>query len=118
MGQNRRVIYCWCSTIRNVNIAVKSPLLWLLTKMLAELQEKGLLTVLAIDTESDGDVWERTKRDMPHRWIVGHDDNNVITESALYDLPAMPVLYLLDADKTVILKDVAPDAILRELARL
>lgn len=87
-------------------------------EMLAELQEKGLLTVLAIDTESDGDVWERTRRDMPQHWIVGHDDNNVITESALYDLPAMPVLYLLDADKTVILKDVAPDAILRELARL
>ncbi|MCD8235513.1 MAG: DUF5106 domain-containing protein, partial [Prevotellaceae bacterium] len=84
-------------------------------EILIELQEKKCLTVLAIDTESDSETWERTKHNMPCRWIVGHDSKHSINERMLYDLPAMPVLYLLDADKTVILKDAAPNAVLQEL---
>lgn len=86
-------------------------------EMLIELQEKKCLTVLAIDTESDSEVWEHTKRDMPYGWIVGYDSKHSINERMLYDLPAMPVLYLLDADKTVILKDAAPNAVLQRLSQ-
>lgn len=86
-------------------------------EMLIELQEKKCLTVLAIDTESDAEVWERTKHDMPCGWFVGHDSKHSINERMLYDLPAMPVLYLLDANKTVILKDAAPNTVLQKLSQ-
>ena len=83
--------------------------------VLDELQGEGRLTVLAIDTESNREVWERTKDKMPQHWIVGHDAKGAINDRGLYSLPAMPVLYLLDADKTVILKDATPEAVEREV---
>ena len=67
----------------------------------------GRLTVLAVYAEGKRDVWERTKAAMPRNWLVGYDTAGILDHD-LYDLPAMPTLYLLDADKTVILKD--PDA--------
>lgn len=67
----------------------------------------GRLTVLAVYAEGKRDVWERTKAAMPRNWLVCYDTAGILDHD-LYDLPAMPTLYLLDADKTVILKD--PDA--------
>lgn len=83
--------------------------------VLDEMQAEGRLTVLAIDTESNREVWERTKGKMPQHWIVGHDAKGAINGRSLYSLPAMPVLYLLDADKTVILKDATSEAAEREV---
>ncbi|MDE6368512.1 MAG: DUF5106 domain-containing protein [Muribaculaceae bacterium] len=65
------------------------------------------LTVLAIYAEGKKDVWENTKHAMPPAWTVGYDMSDIL-DNELYDLPAMPTLYLLDSDKRVILKD--PDA--------
>lgn len=62
------------------------------------------VTVLAVYTEGDVDVWKKSLRDMPEGWIVVHD-NMLVKEKALYDLKAMPSIYLLDGHKKVILKD-------------
>ena len=64
----------------------------------------GVLTVLAIYTEGKKELWERTCHNMPANWNVGYDLSNIL-ENELYDLPAMPILYLLDSDKRVLLKD-------------
>lgn len=64
----------------------------------------GRLTVLAIYAEGKRDVWEKTKGELPANWVVGYDLTGII-DKELYDLPAMPTLYLLDSDKRVILKD-------------
>ena len=66
--------------------------------------DEGKLGVLAIYTEGNRDVWEKTKAEMPRNWTVGYDLTDILDEE-LYDLPAMPTLYLLDSDKRVILKD-------------
>ncbi len=39
------------------------------------------------------------------RWINGYDKELTVLERELYDLKAMPTLYLLDKDKKVLLKD-------------
>ena len=67
----------------------------------------GEMTVLAVYTEGNRKLWDKTKSDMPAEWIVAIDDSG-ITENEIYHLPAMPVLYLLDADKKVIRKDFLP----------
>ncbi len=41
---------------------------------------------------------------MPSEWTVGYDDSN-IAENGLYNLPSMPILYLLGKDKKVLLKE-------------
>lgn len=64
----------------------------------------GRLKVLAIYAEGKRDVWEKDKDSMPANWQVGYDLTGIL-DSELYDLPAMPTLYLLDSDKRVILKD-------------
>lgn len=62
------------------------------------------LAVLAVYTEGDRKLWDETKMSMPQEWIVAIDDSSIV-ERELYSLPAMPVIYLLDAGKRVILKD-------------
>lgn len=64
----------------------------------------GTLTVLAIYTEGKRGVWDRTKAAMPANWEVGYDMSGIL-DNGLYDLPAMPIIYILDSSRRVILKD-------------
>lgn len=68
------------------------------------LQKKEGLTILAVYAEDDQSLWDDTKSTLPKEWQVGMDADN-ITGNGLYAFPAMPVIYLLDADKKVLLKD-------------
>ena len=49
-------------------------------------------------------MWRDRLDEIPDDWTVG-TDRELIKTQALYDLKAMPTLYLLDADKRVLLKD-------------
>lgn len=71
---------------------------------LTEAVRQKKLTVLAIYTEGDEQVWRNALNELPPGWMVG-TDRNAIKDKALYDLKAMPSLYLLDAQKRVLVKD-------------
>jgi len=77
---------------------------------LAEAVRAGKLSVLAVYTEGNDAAWRKALPDMPEGWMVGTDCEAVKT-GALYDLKAMPSLYLLDGKKTVLLKDAAYEKI-------
>lgn len=72
---------------------------------LAEATAKGEITLLAVYVEEDEDVWRNTLNELPENWLAVTDRGSIHTD-ALYDLKAMPSLYLLDASKKVLLKDV------------
>lgn len=80
--------------------------------LLAEAVKAEKLTVLAVYTEGNQEVWKRTLSDLPQGWTVG-SDHETVKQGALYDLKAMPSLYLMDGTKRVLLKD-APYAKIRE----
>ena len=82
---------------------------------LAEAVQTGKLSVLAVYTEGNDEAWRKALPDMPKGWTVGTDHEAVKT-GALYDLKAMPSLYLLDGSKTVLLKDAAYEKIRTTLA--
>ncbi len=82
---------------------------------LAEAVRTGKLSVLAVYTEGNDAAWRKALPDMPEGWMVGTDREAVKT-GALYDLKAMPSLYLLDGSKTVLLKDAAYEKIRTTLA--
>lgn len=82
---------------------------------LAEAVRAGKLSVLAVYTEGNDAAWRKALPDMPEGWTVGADREAVKT-GALYDLKAMPSLYLLDGKKTVLLKDAAYEKIRATLA--
>ena len=74
----------------------------------------GRLSVLAIYTEGDEDVWLRTLPEIPKIWTAGNDRMG-IKDGALYDLKAMPSIYLLDSHKRVVLKDASFKQVLNKL---
>lgn len=83
---------------------------------LAGAVKAGRVTVLAVYTEGNQKAWRKGLADMPEGWIIGTDRQKV-KEEALYDLKAMPSLYLLDGQKRVLLKD-APLGQIREVLGL
>ncbi len=75
--------------------------------IITSLTDSGDLYVLAVYTEGDRALWEKTKEDMPQTWHVAYDLSGIV-EHDLYSLPAMPVIYLLGSNKEVLLKDPTP----------
>ena len=73
--------------------------------MLNEMQELGRVRVIAMYPDSDLEAWHRYHGQMPRRWIVSYDDGCFLDNNDLYNLSAIPSLYLLDAHKRVIIKD-------------
>lgn len=66
---------------------------------------EGKLMVLAIYTENEQSAWDKVPGMFPPLWMVGNDHGE-IKEKLLYDLKALPTVYLLNPNKEVILKDV------------
>lgn len=83
---------------------------------LAAAIKAGTLDVLAIYTEGDEKIWRDALPQMPHEWMTGNDRSQ-IKDKSLYDLKAMPAIYLLDKQKRVMLKDATYDKVKSTLTR-
>lgn len=70
-----------------------------------ELMERGKLKVLVIYPDEDLAAWREHISDYPQLWINAYDKDMVLTREELYDLRAIPSLYLLDKSKKVMAKD-------------
>ena len=70
-----------------------------------QLLEQKRLTVLSIYPDEELDEWRKHLNEFPKEWVNGYDKTFAIKEQQLYDLKAIPTLYLLNKDKTVLLKD-------------
>lgn len=75
----------------------------------------GSLSILAVYADADRAAWDSTAPHLPAQWQVGFDFRGDIQHHGLYGLPAMPVFYLLDAHKTVLLKDASLPEIIAHL---
>lgn len=69
---------------------------------------EGRLKVLNIYIDEDLDAWRSYMPIYPDKWYNGFDPDFVIRNETLYNVRAIPSLYLLDSEKTVLLKD-APE---------
>lgn len=72
---------------------------------------RTMLTILTVYPDSGLEEWKSHVKDLPQNWLNSYDDGMTITKKKLYDLKAIPTLYLLDKDKKVILKDTSVEAI-------
>ncbi|MFI3265153.1 MAG: DUF5106 domain-containing protein [Rikenellaceae bacterium] len=70
---------------------------------LTEMVRTGKLTILAIYTEKDMEIWRNAS--YPSIILNTADTQGEISKNRLYDLKALPTLYLLDSNKTILLKD-------------
>ena len=88
-----------CAMCRDIREAITS------SPMLSEMIERGRLQVLAIYPDEDLTEWKAYQEQIPASWINAYDRGCVIREKSLYDLHAIPALYLLDRGKRVLVKD-------------
>ena len=68
----------------------------------------GRLAVVNVYIDGDIQAWKDYQSFYPREWFNGYDPSGLIREDLLYHVRAIPSLYLLDADKRVIMKD-APE---------
>ena len=68
----------------------------------------GRIAVLNIYIDEDLGAWREYMPIYPKEWYNGYDPDYVIRTDVLYNVRAIPSLYLLDKDKNVIMKD-APE---------
>lgn len=73
------------------------------------LVSSGKLALLSVCVEGRSPGWEKAV--MPAGWIDAYDEGKRLTYECIYDLKAMPTLYLLDGNQRVILKDTTVDKI-------
>jgi len=76
--------------------------------VILRMQETGRLKIFAMYVDREIDEWKQQTA-IPTQWINGYDASFVIRDENMYDLRAIPNLYLLDNDKRVILKDAPPE---------
>lgn len=75
----------------------------------------GELRVVDVYIDEDLDAWKQHVNDYPQAWINGYDPDFRIRTELLYHVRAVPSLYLLDRDKTVLMKDATPEDVLDAL---
>ncbi len=74
--------------------------------LLTDMMGDGRLEVLAVYPDEDLAAWRDHAGDIPPIWINARASGLMETGAEVYDLKAIPSIYLLDARKTVVLKDV------------
>lgn len=65
--------------------------------------DSGDVVLLSVCVEGATPQWKSSR--CPGLWIDAADKSRVVVGKQLYMLPALPVLYLLDAERRVVLKD-------------
>ena len=88
-----------CNMCREIREAMNG------SSLIMEKVRSGQLAVLALYPDEDTELWLAYKDEIPPEWINARDPGCTVQESGLYDLKAIPSLYLLDSEKRVILKD-------------
>lgn len=69
------------------------------------LHANGIVKVLALYCDNDINEWRRLLPENPSWWISAYDKGGQILSKELYDLKAIPTIYLLDKNKMVLMKD-------------
>ena len=77
----------------------------------------GTLAVVNVYIDEDLDAWREYAPNYPDSWYSGYDPDYIIRTDLLYNVRAIPSLYLLDGEKRVIMKDAPTENVLAFLDR-
>ncbi len=82
------------------------------------MEQQGRLALLSIYIDEDVAAWYQGLSDYPEEWITGYNHDLSIRDNLVYDVRAIPSLYLLDRDKKVIFKDISTGILMFQLETL
>ena len=66
---------------------------------------RGEFAVVNVYIDEDIDAWRAYEPNYPRNWLCGYDPDGLVRSDRIYNVRAIPSLYLLDGDKRVLLKD-------------
>lgn len=76
---------------------------------------EGRLAIVNVYIDEDLKAWRDYMPVYPKEWLNGYDAAHIIREDVLYCIRAIPSLYLLDADKRILLKDPPVERVIQAL---
>jgi hypothetical protein len=76
------------------------------------------LKILSIYPDEDLAVWKKENSSIPSSWINVYNPGGVVKKNEIYDLKAIPCLYLIDKNKRVLLKDASFEEVEHFLATI
>ena len=85
---------------------------------ISQMIASGRLAVLNIYIDEDLEAWRSYMPIYPDEWYNGFDPDFIIRNQELYNVRAIPSLYLLDAEKKVLLKDAPENKVFDYLVKL
>ena len=85
------------------------------TSAVAEMIASGRLQVVDVYIDQEIDDWKAHIDEYPKNWINGYDHGYAIRTDLIYNVRGIPSIYLLDADKTVLMKDAPQERVLGAL---
>ena len=83
---------------------------------LAGLVNEGVLAVANIYIDEDYAAWKAYVGNYPSEWHTGFDYAGKVRGEHIYDVRAIPSVYLLDSEKRIILKDAPFERVLQTLS--
>jgi len=101
-----------CTACREIMAAMES------SPEISALVSSGRLRVVDIYIDEDVDDWKAHIPEYPASWINGYDHGYKIRTDLLYNVRGIPSIYLLDASKTVLMKDAVQENVLTALENL
>lgn len=84
---------------------------------ISEMTSTGELSVVNIYIDEDIEAWKDYMSVYPEDWYNGFDPDMTIRTDNLYNVRAIPSLYILDKDKKVIMKDAPENKVLSYLLK-
>ncbi len=85
---------------------------------ISDLIKDKQLAVANVYPDADLGEWIKYSEIYPKDWLNGYDHLLVLNGTPLYNIRAIPSVYLLDKEKRVMLKDVPTDYLMQYLAQL
>ena len=80
--------------------------------------DRGNLKVLNIYIDEDLQAWKSYMPVYPEAWYNGFDPDFVLRNNGVYNIRAIPSLYLLDKEKNVLMKDVPENVLFNYLVNV
>ena len=87
-------------------------------ELISGLVASGRLAVVNIYIDLELDKWRGYASSYPSSWHNGYDQDYKIRTDVIYNVRAIPSLYLLDKDKKVLLKDAPEDRVFEYLRKI
>ena len=73
---------------------------------------RGDFAVVNVYIDDDIDAWREYEPNYPRNWLCGYDHEGLVRSDRIYNIRAIPSLYLLDRDKRILLKDAPPERVI------